>query len=242
MATILIADDDSRITSALAALLSEDGHVTICASDGNEALRMIRSRKPDLAVIDIVMPALDGLGVVRQLRQDPALATMPIILLTGRHEPEERVRGLDEGADDYISKPFDTGELRARVRAVLRRAGRFSETAVTPQSQPSQINCGPISMDLPRRQVRVDDALVTLTPTEFQLLQHLMTHSEQVFSSQELLQTVWDYPAGTGDSSLVRWHMRNLRAKLEPVPEEPVFILTVGNHGYMLTAGDNRHR
>jgi DNA-binding response OmpR family regulator len=242
MATILIADDDSRITSALAALLSEDGHVTICASDGYEALRMIRSRKPDLAVIDIVMPALDGLGVVRQLRQDPALATMPIILLTGHHEPEERVRGLDEGADDYISKPFDTGELRARVRAVLRRAGRFSETAVASQSQPSQISCGPISMDLPRRQVRVDDALVTLTPTEFQLLHHLMTHPEQVFSSQELLQTVWDYPAGTGDSSLVRWHMRNLRAKLEPVPEEPVFILTVGNHGYMLTAGDNGHR
>jgi DNA-binding response OmpR family regulator len=239
MATILIADDDPRIIGALTALLSEDGHITLSASDGQEALRLMRSRRPDLAVIDIVMPALDGLNVMRQLRHDPVLAMTPIILLTGRDEPEERARGLDEGADDYISKPFDARELQARVRAVLRRAHRFSEAVVAPNSPPPRINCGPISMDVPRRQVTVNDSPIMLTPTEFQLLHHLLTHPEQVFSSQELLRAVWEYPVGTGDNSLVRWHIRNLRAKLENDPEKPTFILTIPSHGYMLRANDN---
>jgi len=233
MATILVVDDDPRIIGALATVLPDDGHTVVGAASGERALELARSQRPDIIMLDIVMPGMDGLEVLSELRADARLAAIPVIILTGRDSREERAGGLDRGADDYIGKPFDMTELRARVRAVLRRArGTMGDDAAS-GTQPTQLACGPIEMDVPRRRVTVNGEPVALTPTEFELLRHFMQRPARVLTSQELLRDVWEYPEGTGDSGLVRWHIRNLRLKVELNSDEPIYVQTVSGHGYM---------
>lgn len=236
MARILIADDEDFIVRLLVYILEDDGHECIQAADGEMAYNLIRTAKPDLAVIDINMPQIDGLKLTQLIRNDRTLADLPIILVTGQDAPAKRVTGLDCGADDYIAKPFEAEEVKARIRAVLRRAQRFERGEHNLPEQQVFVTCGDISMDLRSREVTVAGEEVQLTPTEFRLLLHFVQHPAQTFTSSDLLMQVWEYPEGTGSSGLVRWYIRTLRSKIEANPSEPQYIRTEGAHGYMLIA------
>lgn len=232
MARILLADDEQDLVWALRRSLGDEGHEVITAYDGAEALAVARRHCPDLAILDIVMPRLDGLQVCRKMRRDSSLAAVPVLFLTVRSDIEDRVAGLDNGGDDYLVKPFDLRELKARVSALLRRSRSTLEAG--PHSDDSGfLVVGSLALNLRTCQVRVGEKLVQFTPVEFDLLHQLMTHPGEVFSSRELLQQVWGYPPATADPCLVRWHIKNLRAKMEPDPAHPVFIHTVPRHGYM---------
>lgn len=238
MARILLVDDEQDLVWAVRHSLSDESYEVLTAYDGVEALTIARRHRPDLVILDIIMPHLDGLQVCQRLRRDPTLAAVPILFLTERSAIEDRITGLDEGGDDYLVKPFDLRELKARVRALLRR-GRSA-----PEGRPGfpgfegqdSLVVGPLTLDLRICQVGMGEKTVQLTPTEFDLLHHLMIHPGEVFSSQQLLRQVWGYPPATADPGLVRWHIKNLRAKIEPDPAHPVYIRTVPRHGYILTA------
>ena len=217
--------------------LTDDGHEVLTAYDGMEALSVARSHRPDLVVLDITMPRLDGLQVCNGLRGDPALASVPILFLTERTAIEDRVAGLDGGGDDYVVKPFDLRELRSRIGALLRRKGS-PEHGVPRQRSAWLVTVGSLVLDRRTRRVSARGVESQLTPVEFDLLHYLMTHQGELFSAQQLLEQVWGYPPDTADPSLVRWHIRNLRAKIEPDPDDPEYIRTVPRHGYMLLAGD----
>jgi DNA-binding response OmpR family regulator len=236
MARILLVDDEQDLVWAVQHSLSDESYEVLTAYDGVEALTIARRHRPDLVILDIVMPHLDGLQVCQRLRRDPTLAAVPILFLTGRSAIEDRITGLDEGGDDYLVKPFDLQELKARVRALLRRRRSASEGGPGSEGQDSLLVVGPLTLDLHTCQASVGEKTVQLTPTEFDLLHHLMIHPGEVFSSLQLLQQVWGYPPETADPGLVRWHIKNLRAKIEPDPANPVYICTVPRHGYILTA------
>jgi len=228
MARILVVDDEQDLVWAVRQSLSDEDYEVLTAYDGVEALAVAQRHRPDLVILDIAMPRLDGLQVCRRMRRDPTLAAVPILFLTVRSAIKDRIKGLDEGGDDYLAKPFDLGELKARVRALLRRS------RPAPEGSPGLLLvAGLLVLDLHTREVRVGEKTVQLTPTEFDLLHHLMTHPGEVYSSRQLLRQVWGYPPKTADPGLVRWHIKNLRTKIEPDPAHPVYILTVSRHGYM---------
>jgi DNA-binding response OmpR family regulator len=229
---ILVVDDEQDLVWALRHSLSDEGHEVLTAYDGLEALAVARHHRPDLVILDITMPRLNGLQVCRKLRRDPTLAAVPILFLTVRNAIEDRIRGLDEGGDDYLTKPFDLGELKARIRALLRRARSAPEGGPESADRGPLLVVDPLALDLYTCQVRLGEKTLQLTPTEFKLLRHLMTHPGEIFSSQQLLQQVWGYPPRSADPGLVRWHVRNLRLKIEPDPAHPVYIRTVPHHGY----------
>jgi len=230
---ILVVDDEKDLVWAVRQSLSDEGWEVLTAYDGMEALAVAQGHRPDLVILDIVMPRLDGLQVCRRLRRDLTLAAVPILFLTVRTAIEDRIKGLDEGGDDYLTKPFDLRELKARVRALLRRARSASEEGPGIADQGPLLVMGSLALDLHTCQVRAGEKTAQLTSTEFDLLHHLMTHSGEVFSSQQLLQQVWGYPTRTGDPGTVRWHVKNLRAKIEADLAHPVYIRTVHGHGYM---------
>jgi DNA-binding response OmpR family regulator len=234
MTCILLADDERDLVWAVEHSLRHDGYQVLAAYDGTEALALARRQRPDLIVLDIVMPRLDGLQVCRKLRQDPTLSAIPILFLTVRSSIEDRVTGLDEGGDDYLLKPFDLGELKARIRALLRRDHSAATKEGETEGAGTLLSMGGLSLDLKTCQIRVADRTEQLTPTEFELCYYLMTHPGEAFSSKQLLQRVWGYAPQTADPSLVRGHIRNLRAKIEPDPEHPVHIRSVPRHGYLL--------
>jgi DNA-binding response OmpR family regulator len=233
MAQILLVDDEQDLVWALRHSLSDEGHEVLTAYDGVEALQVAQRHRPDLLILDIVMPRLDGLQVCRRLRRDPTLAAVPILFLTVCSAIKDRIKGLDEGGDDYLVKPFDLEELKARVRALLRRARSALQGGPGSEGPDSLLVVGSLALNLHICQVRVGEKTAQLTPTEFDLLHHLMVHPGEVFSSQHLLQQVWGYPPRTADPGLVRWHIKNLRAKIEPDPADPVYVRTVPRHGYM---------
>ncbi len=235
-ARILLVDDEQDMVWAVRHSLDDEGYEVLTAYDGVEALAVARRHRPDLIILDIVMPRLDGLQVCHRLRRDPALAAVPILFLTVRSAIEDRITGLDEGGDDYLVKPFDLRELKARIRALLRRSRPAPAGGPGSGSLGSLLVVGPLALDLHTRRVRVGGETVQLTPTEFDLFHHLITHPGELFSSQQLLEQVWGYPPETADPSLVRWHIKNLRVKIEPDPAHPAYIRTVPRHGYILTA------
>jgi DNA-binding response OmpR family regulator len=228
MAKILVVDDDEAVAQAIEHALRRDHQVRV-THNGVEALKMARQINPDLIVLDIVMPGMNGLEVCRELRHDPLLKSIPILFLTGLGRVEDKVEGFEAGADDYLTKPFDIRELTLRVKAVLRRA-----KVESPLAKPSQIKIGALTLDCQAYQVDNGDRKVLLTPIEFGLLYHLMTHPDDVFSSERLLNEVWDYPSDAGSTDLVRMHIRNLRHKIEPDSRNPRFILTISRHGYTI--------
>jgi DNA-binding response OmpR family regulator len=226
MPKILVVDDEEAIAKIIEQALSREHHVWVRHS-AVEALKVARRINPDLIILDILMPGLDGLDACRQLRRDPVLKSVPILFLTALSRVEDRIEGFEAGADDYLTKPFDVRELGLRVQAILRRAKIES-----PEPRPARIKIGALTLDCQTHQVDLGKKKVLLTPVEFDLLYHLMTHADQIFSSDRLLREVWDYPSDLGSPDLVRMHIKNLRRKIEPDIRNPQFIVTIPRHGY----------
>lgn len=222
--TILIVDDEPEIVAIARDYLDRAGFRTLTAGDGPAAVRLARSERPDLVVLDLMLPGMDGLDVTRTLRQDPVTRALPIIMLTARVEESDRLVGLELGADDYLTKPFSPRELVARVRAVLRRSTGESEPAAL-------IHHGALQIDLQRRSVRLAGQLVDLTATEFDLLAALAREPGRVFNRAQLMDTVYAAAAVAFDRT-VDAHIKNLRRKIEPEPRQPRYVLTVYGVGY----------
>jgi DNA-binding response OmpR family regulator len=230
MNEIFVVDDDRDVAQSIELALRRRGFRVTLAHSGVEALKLLRRYRPDLVLLDVLMPGMSGMEVCRRLRADENTASLPIIFLTARGQERDRTEGLRAGADDYLSKPFNLEELILRVKAVLRRAVQEPE-----EDKVSELVAGGLRLDSRTFEVSTPEkAGILLTPTEFDLLYHLMAHSGQVFSSDRLLQEVWDFPYDTGSTDLVRAHIKNLREKIEPNPRAPVYLRTVPRHGYMI--------
>lgn len=229
-AKIMVVDDDEIVARTIERTLRAGGFQVVVVHSGVEALRAARRNPPDLMVLDVLMPGLDGYEVCRQVRQDPLLKDLPILFLTAKGKEEDRIAGLQAGADDYIGKPFNLDELYLRVRAILRRTRKFEESET-----PAMLVAGEYSLDTRSYEIIGPQGSTSLTPVQFDLLYHLMSHPDQVFSPERLLQEVWDYPHDTGSPDLVRVHIKNLRSKIETNPAKPKFIRTIKGHGYKVT-------
>jgi DNA-binding response OmpR family regulator len=222
---ILVVDDDATVSEVVARYLERDGYAVETVGDGRQALDRALEDPPDLVVLDLMLPGMDGLEVCRRLR---ALAPVPIVILTARGQESDRIVGLDLGADDYVAKPFSTKELVARVRAVLRRA-RGPLAPSGPEAPRVHVD-GDLEVDVAARQARLGGEVVALTAREFELLAFLVRHPRQAFRREEILEGVWGYRYG--DTSTVTVHVRRLREKVEPDPSAPVRIATVWGVGY----------
>jgi DNA-binding response OmpR family regulator len=222
---ILVVDDDPTVSEVVALYLARDGYTVETVADGRIALDRALAEPPDLVVLDLMLPGIDGLEVCRRLR---ALAPVPIVILTARGQESDRIIGLELGADDYVAKPFSTKELVARVRAVLRRAK--GPLAPSGPGAPRVHVDGDLEVDVAARQARLGGAVVSLTAREFELLAFLVRHPRQAFRREEILESVWGYRYG--DTSTVTVHVRRLREKIEVDPASPARIATVWGVGY----------
>jgi DNA-binding response OmpR family regulator len=222
MAKILIVDDEPKIVRLVADYLENAGFGVTTARSGDEALMRARTEGPDLVVLDLGLPGLDGLDVTRTLRRDGEL---PIIILTARDDETDRIIGLELGADDYVTKPFSPRELVARVRAVLRRHGSASHAEI--------LRAGDLALDLPRMRVTRDDEPIELTATEFTLLAAMARHPGRVFTRSQLLDAIHGVAFESYERAIDA-HVKNIRRKLEPDPRAPRHLLTVYGVGYRL--------
>ncbi|MBK9050887.1 MAG: response regulator transcription factor [Chloroflexi bacterium] len=231
MQTVLVIDDDDLVSRTIQRALKMYNYHVMVAGGGAEGLQTARRHQPDLFILDVVMPGMDGYQVARQIRHDPLLKDIPVLFLTAKAKDEDKIEGLRAGADDYLTKPFNMEELKLRVAAILRRVQVPKETG-----RKDFVQAGAVTLDCRTFEVTAPHGKVLLTNVQFDLLYHLMSHAGQVFTSQQLLQDVWDYPRDTGSPELVRAHIKNLREKLEPIPNEPMYIRTVQGHGYAFIA------
>jgi DNA-binding response OmpR family regulator len=221
--TILVVDDEPRIVELARDYLEHAGFRVITASDGRSALDSARRDRPDLVVLDLGLPGLDGLDVTRELRRDGA---MPIVMVTARDDEVDKLLGLELGADDYLTKPFSPRELVARVKAVLRRTDRPVEAA-------DVIRVGDLELDVPRMRTEVDGRSIDLTPTEFTLLATLARQPGRIFTRGQLLDALHGVAFESYERAIDS-HIKNLRRKLEPDPRQPRYVLTVYGVGYRL--------
>jgi DNA-binding response OmpR family regulator len=221
MKTILVVDDEPKITQLARDYLEHAGFGVIVAHDGPAAISLVRQRHPDLVVLDLGLPGLDGLDVTRELRRGSAI---PIVMLTARDDELDKLLGLELGADDYLTKPFSPRELVARVRAVLRR----TETAAIPSDL---IRAGDVVLDVPRMRTEVAGRPVELTATEFGLLRTLAASPGRIFTRSQLLDAIRGVAFESYERAIDS-HIKNLRRKLEPNPREPRYVLTVYGVGY----------
>lgn len=227
---ILVVDDEASIRRILETRLKMVGYEVATAADGEEALELFSKFNPDLIILDVMMPKLDGYGVTREIRRS---SDTPIIILTALGDVSERITGLELGADDYVIKPFSPKELEARVKAVLRRT-TSRETTGTGKVTKNIITTGTLRIDINRRQVYRKNERIRLTGMEFSLLELLVSNSGQPFSRSEILQHVWSYPPDHRiDTRVVDVHISRLRSKLEVDPSNPELILTARGIGYM---------
>jgi len=218
--TVLVVDDEPTLVAALKYNLEREGYRVLTAADGGAALDVARSRRPDLLVLDLMLPVMDGLEVCRALRRE---MSVPILMLTAKGEEIDKVVGLEIGADDYVTKPFGMRELLARVRALLRRAEPTAETEV--------LATGDLEIDLKRREARRDGRPLELKPKELELLLYFVRNRGRAFTREQLLRDVWGYDF-LGDSRTVDVHIRWLRQKIEAEPAKPVRLITVRGVGY----------
>ena len=225
---ILIADDDPIVRDVLRRYLERDGHDVSIAHDGNEALQLLGTERVDVAVLDVMMPGPDGMTLCRSMRRGDSYA-VPVILLTALGEQDDRIAGLEAGADDYVTKPFSPRELALRVRSLLRRAPS------TADELPLELSDGSLRVLTAARAVTVDDRPVSLTSREFDLLTFLLTHTDTVYSRQELLKLVWRWDFG--DLSTVTVHIKRLRSKLGDAHR----VQTVWGRGYLWREGQTSH-
>ena len=225
MATILVVDDEEPIQELLRFNLEKEGYVVCGATDGQEALKRVASDQPDLIVLDLMLPGMDGLEVCRRLRSNPKFQQIPIIMLTAKGEEIDTVLGLELGADDYMTKPFSPRELLARIKARLRRPNSQEE------SDAQIIIRGELRVDVTGFRVYVRGVETELTPKEFELLRVLVAHPGRVYSREELLERIWGYEYD-GDTRTVDVHVRHLRLKVEKDPSNPDYIETLRGIGY----------
>ena len=221
-ARVLVVEDDATVTDVVTRYLEREGYAVEAVDDGRLALDRALAEPPDLVLLDVMLPGLDGLEVCRRLR---AMVPTSVIMLTARGEEADRVAGLELGADDYVAKPFSPRELMARVKAVLRRA-----TAPPVHDNGMPLVCGDLEVDVRAHEARLGGDLVPLTAREFELLVFLMRHRRQVFTREQLLENVWGYTYG--DTSTVTVHVRRLREKIEADPSHPSWVQTVWGVGY----------
>ncbi|MBZ0275707.1 MAG: response regulator transcription factor [Anaerolineae bacterium] len=227
MTYIMAVDDDVEVLETLGRVLEREMFDVGLANSAMEALDMLEHRVPDLMILDIIMPGMDGIALCRKLRHDQRYASLPILFLTAKGSTDDIVDGLDAGADDYVIKPFELAELRARVHALLRRSVRESGSGALIQLQD-------LKLDSDTYQVDVRGYRIQLTATEHRLLRYLMENPNRALSPGHLLQVVWEYPPNTGDPDLVRAHVRNLRAKIEKNSDRK-YIRTIHGVGYMIS-------
>lgn len=219
---ILVVDDETAIRRFLRASLAAHGHMIFEAANGGEAINGVVAHRPDLIILDLGLPDIDGISVVRQLRE---WTTIPIIILSVRDHETDKIAALDAGADDYLTKPFAVGELMARIRVAIRHVAQPNPESV--------FVTGDLTVDLARRVVKLNGAEVQLTPTEYDLLRTLVTNAGKVITHRHLLRQVWG-SAYEEETHLLRVHMSNLRSKIEPELARPRYILTEPGVGYRL--------
>jgi DNA-binding response OmpR family regulator len=230
MARILVVDDEPEALGSIGRVLEDAGYAVTTASGGQEALEILSRDRPDLVVLDIIMPGMDGLEVCRRIRADPLLTRLPVIFLTARSRSTDIAQGLDIGGDDYVTKPFEVIELPARVRALLRRSpGGVLDVAS------ELVTVGDLRLHVTRFEAWIGERHVTLTAMEHRLLHYLMLRAGQPVSIERLLEDVWEYHPGMGDPALVYAHVANLRSKIEMDPDQPQYIRNVRGRGYVVS-------
>lgn len=262
ISSILVIEDDEIVARTIERSLRGNEFRITTANSGVEGLKIARRSIPDLVILDVIMPGMDGYTVCREMRSDPLLAEVPILFLTAKIKDEDKIAGFNAGADDYLSKPFNIDELILRVRAILRRTKSRPNRVVGLPEQSGETEGAEASKNLPAQaanEPRVVENLhclrmgayvldtrsfelhtphrgkLRLTPVQYDLLYHLMSHPGQIFSPARLLDEVWDYPSDTGSPDLVRVHIKNLRERIEEDPSHPRFIRTVPGYGYTAT-------
>lgn len=256
-AHILVIEDDDIVARTIERSLRGEEFRVLLTNSGVEGLKAARRRTPDLVILDIIMPGMDGYTVCREMRADPLLKDVPILFLTAKIKDEDKIAGFNAGADDYLCKPFNVDELILRLRAILRRAhkqpGADNGGGETPRVMATEAPKAASAPPEPEGRVgekfriAVGDFIldtrsyelitptrgkVRLTPVQYELLHHLMRHPGEIFSPGRLLDEVWDYPSDTGSPDLVRVHIKNLRERIEEDPRSPKFIRTVPGYGY----------
>ncbi|MBI9047878.1 MAG: response regulator transcription factor [Anaerolineaceae bacterium] len=248
---ILVIEDDEIVARTIErSLRGQEFRVTI-ANSGVEGLKIAHRQPTDLVILDIIMPGMDGYTVCREMRADPLLSDVPILFLTAKAKDEDRIAGFLAGADDYLSKPFNIDELILRIRAILRRVKNHPrlepavELAPTPpvqkaeKSAKSQIAVGEYILNVRTYELHTPHrGRARLTPVQFDLLYHLMSHPGEIYSPARLLDEVWDYPSDAGSPDLVRVHIKNLRERIELDARNPKFIQTIAGYGYTVRLDD----
>ncbi|MFA5400153.1 MAG: response regulator transcription factor [Dehalococcoidia bacterium] len=220
---ILVVDDDVKTVTLVKMYLERDGHSVLTAYDGPAALRIFRERQPHLVLLDVMLPGLDGVEICRILRAE---SDIPIIMLTARTRDEDKMTGLDTGADDYVTKPFSPGELAARVRAVFRR--------LPAERGPAEIRYGGFYLNFPKREVLLNEKKLSLTSVEFKILAAFLREPGRVFDRVEIIDKAFGYDFESFDRA-IDVHIHNLRRKIEPDPKRPRYIRTVYGAGYKLS-------
>ncbi len=220
---ILIVDDEKLLVKGIKFNFEQDGYICEAAYDGEEAVKMAKDKSIDLIILDLMLPKIDGLSACQKIRE---FSTVPIVMLTAKNEDMDKIMGLEYGADDYLTKPFNILELKARVKAILRRASHANK-----QDGAKNVTVGAVSLDYNFRRVTIDGKTIELTSKEFDLIDLFISNPGKVYSRENLLDIVWgyDYP---GDIRTVDVHVRRLREKIEPNPAQPSFIHTKWGVGY----------
>jgi DNA-binding response OmpR family regulator len=218
----MVVDDDAKTVELVKLYLERDGHKVLTAYDGEEALRVFRENHPSLIVLDVMLPGINGVEICRRLRSE---SDVPIIMLTARTRDEDKLTGLDTGADDYVTKPFSPGELAARVRAIFRR--------LPTERGPAEIRYGDFFMNLPKREVSLKGKQLTLTAVEFKILAAFLREPGRVFDRVDLIEKALGYDFESFDRA-IDVHIFNLRRKIEPDPKHPTYIKTIYGAGYKL--------
>lgn len=262
---VLVIEDDEIVARTIErSLRGEEFKITV-ANSGVEGLKIARKLIPDIVILDVVMPGMDGYTVCREMRADPTLADVPILFLTAKIKDEDKIAGFNAGADDYLSKPFNIDELILRVRAILRRSAR-ARMAASPETPSTKASSLPPTVQSILQKISAENKAIEaehclivgeyvldtrsyeiytphkgklrLTPVQYDLLYHLMSHPGQIFSPARLLDEVWDYPSDAGSPDLVRVHIKNLRERIEEDPSQPKFIRTVPGYGYTINPAE----
>jgi two-component system, OmpR family, response regulator RpaA len=262
-ANILVIEDDDIVSRTIERCLRRENYKVTLANSGVEGLQVAHKRIPDLVILDVIMPGMDGYTVCREMRADPILVDVPILFLTAKIKDEDKIVGFNAGADDYLGKPFNLDELILRVKAIIRRTSgvkkepevdqsqkAFSLSNIFAKNKPNQKeNVADLKPIIPNHCIQIQGYMldtktyelsipghgkIRLTPIQYDLLYHLMSHPGEIFSPNRLLDEVWDYPSDTGSPDLVRVHIKNLRERVEIDPHLPVFIETVPGYGYTI--------
>ena len=231
MARVLVVDDEKLIVKGIRFSLEQDGYEVDCAYDGDEAIERAKEREYDVVLLDVMLPGHDGFEVCQTIRE---FSEMPIIMLTAKGDDMDKILGLEYGADDYITKPFNILEVKARIKAIIRRNNKKNGGAKRQES--SVVTEGDLKLDRESRRVFIKDKEINLTAKEFDLLQMFITNRGRPFSRKEMLEAVWKYDDYTGDARTVDVTVRRLREKIEDNPAAPAYILTRRGVGYYFSA------